>query len=194
MGEVVYEYQVGGETYTANTVHTGNTAVGPRQAQRIADRYPIGADVPVYFDPANPKEAVLEPGLPPGLWKVFAVFGPFFVVGLGGILAVAGLLRIRQADAALILGIPTVWIGAWLSWMAVQNPRIGLASRNWPTAVGRILTSVVRQTRVRNRCTPSRSSSTSIPWAMSSTQVPQSTWPFLADRGLRLTATRSARP
>jgi len=31
-------------------------------AQKIVDKYPIGADVKVFYDPNSPKEAILEPG------------------------------------------------------------------------------------------------------------------------------------
>lgn len=148
---VVYEYEVAGEKHTANAVHSGNASVSPRHAQRIANRYPVGSDIQVYYNPADPKKALLEPGVPPGLWKLFVVFGPFLAVGLGGILAKAGVLQLRQGHLVLIVGIPTVLIGLFLTWVAVKNLRGGLASKHWLTTTGRIATSVVRQSQVRNR-------------------------------------------
>ena len=148
--QVEYEYQVGGEKLTGSTVHVGNTrSGGPRQAQRIANRYPAGSDVLVYYNPSDPKVAVLEPGLPPGLW-ILAIIGlPMFAIGLGGILSLAGLLRFDEPDLMLIIGGPAALVGGALCWVGVQNLRRGSASKHWPTTEGRILSSVVRRSSGR---------------------------------------------
>jgi hypothetical protein len=58
---VTYEYEAAGKAYRGETILPGwikNS--GPRSAQRIVARYPKGAQVTVYYDPADPAKACLE--------------------------------------------------------------------------------------------------------------------------------------
>jgi hypothetical protein len=60
---VVYQYEVNGKTYQSQTVKAGEQFMNVRilgQAQETADRYPVGANVTVYYNPANPAESALE--------------------------------------------------------------------------------------------------------------------------------------
>jgi hypothetical protein len=60
---VVYQYQVDGKTYQNQTIKAGDKYMAVRvswQARSTVDKYPIGAAVKVYYDPANPKDSALE--------------------------------------------------------------------------------------------------------------------------------------
>jgi hypothetical protein len=58
---VVYEYTVDGETYQAQTVnYRGSMTLGA--TVRVLGKYRPGRRVTVYYDPAHPHLAVLEPG------------------------------------------------------------------------------------------------------------------------------------
>jgi len=60
---VLYEYEVGGQTYQNTQIRAGDRfmrVAGSREAYEIVERYPVSAVVPVYYDPANPNEAALE--------------------------------------------------------------------------------------------------------------------------------------
>jgi hypothetical protein len=58
---VVYEYTVDGETYQAQTVnYRGSLTLGA--TVRLLGKYRPGRRVTVYYDPAHPHLAVLEPG------------------------------------------------------------------------------------------------------------------------------------
>ena len=60
---VVYQYEVNGKTFQGKTIKVGEQYLNVRilgQAQATADRYPVGATVTVYYDPANPAESALE--------------------------------------------------------------------------------------------------------------------------------------
>ena len=60
---VVYQYQVNGITYQGKTIKVGEQYLNVRvfgQAQTTAARYPVGATVTVYYNPANPAESALE--------------------------------------------------------------------------------------------------------------------------------------
>ncbi len=59
---VEYEYQVAGQTYTGKRIAFGGTVAtsNPNQAAAQLDRYPVGGEVTVYYNPEKPSEAVLE--------------------------------------------------------------------------------------------------------------------------------------
>jgi hypothetical protein len=60
---VVYQYEVSGKTHQSQIVRAGEQYLSARisgQAQATVARYPIGARVTVYYNPANPAESALE--------------------------------------------------------------------------------------------------------------------------------------
>ena len=60
---VVYVYTVNGQSYQSQRIKAGEQFLNVRvtgQAQATVARYPIGATVTVYYDPANPSECALE--------------------------------------------------------------------------------------------------------------------------------------
>jgi hypothetical protein len=60
---VVYQYQVNGQTYQNQIIKAGEQFFNVRimgQAQETVNPYPVGAQVMVYYNPANPKESALE--------------------------------------------------------------------------------------------------------------------------------------
>lgn len=78
---VRFRYEVAGRVHGGSAVRAADsgTASGAR-AERIAARYPAGARVAVFHDPAHPERAVLERGFGAGaLWTVAA--GGLFLVG-----------------------------------------------------------------------------------------------------------------
>jgi len=60
---VVYQYEVKGKTYRNQTISAGDQFLNVRvigQAQKTVNRYPAGAKVTVYYNPADPGDAVLK--------------------------------------------------------------------------------------------------------------------------------------
>jgi len=60
---VGYQYQVDGQTYTNGTIKAGEQYFSVRlygDAQKTIQRYPVGAQVMVYYNPVNPAESALE--------------------------------------------------------------------------------------------------------------------------------------
>ncbi|MEP7133337.1 MAG: DUF3592 domain-containing protein [Chloroflexota bacterium] len=60
---VVYQYQVNGQVYQGQTIKAGEQFFNVRvigDAQATAARYQVGAQVMVYYNPANPQESALE--------------------------------------------------------------------------------------------------------------------------------------
>lgn len=56
---VQYSYQVGGQSYQGRKIAPG-MEVGGTGAGKVTGRYPVGAQVMVFYDPQNPSDAVLE--------------------------------------------------------------------------------------------------------------------------------------
>jgi len=63
---IVYEYTVDGKLFVAERIAFGMLDYlfsGAGFAEKYIDRYPTGSRVQVFYDPAAPASAVLEPGL-----------------------------------------------------------------------------------------------------------------------------------
>jgi hypothetical protein len=69
---IEYEYKVGFHTLVGKRVSFAELLAGPQAKEAIA-RYPVGASVPVYFNPANPSEAVIERDLPPFVHSIWGI-------------------------------------------------------------------------------------------------------------------------
>jgi hypothetical protein len=54
---ITYAYTVGGSALQGSRIK-----IGASSARSMVQQYPTGADVQVYYDPAKPSSAVLEPG------------------------------------------------------------------------------------------------------------------------------------
>ncbi len=81
---VIYEYRVNGDKHTGKRVNFGEYGREiPDHAQAIADRYPVGKEVPVYHDPDSPDDAVLEPGAHGVPWFFIVMGIPFVIFGFG---------------------------------------------------------------------------------------------------------------
>ncbi len=76
--EVEYEYRLNGRTYHSATVrYLMPPLYEQEEAQAVLADYPPEAQTTAAYDPRNPARSVLEPGVPPGMWKK-ALIPPFF--------------------------------------------------------------------------------------------------------------------
>ena len=60
---VVYQYNVYGRDYTNSQIRAGDihvSAYSSRDSYNIVDRYPVGIEVTVYYDPEDPQRSALE--------------------------------------------------------------------------------------------------------------------------------------
>jgi len=80
-----YEFSANGRSYQGAETAVGSSAASTSSdatwARRETERFPVGREVTVHYDPADPRRAVLEPGVPQLL--------PLVAVGM--VLLVAGL-------------------------------------------------------------------------------------------------------
>lgn len=105
---VVYDFEIDGTTYTAEGITLSDSGSGKRRkaADAIA-KYPVAAEVDVFFDPNDRYRATLVPGRSSGS-LIFLIIGGVFSA-VGGLAVVGTLIyRARQAlkigDAATIGG------------------------------------------------------------------------------------------
>ncbi len=78
---IVYEYLVGGATFQGKRIAFGGSGAGG--ARKSVERYPAGATVDVYYDPAKPSSAVLERSAGGSTFVLLLVGGVFAIVGIG---------------------------------------------------------------------------------------------------------------
>jgi len=93
MSKVSYNYTLDGAVYTStmiSVINNNKEYVIESEAQAIIDNYPIGKKVKVYYNPDNPSEAFLEPGMKDSGSVIcgtvgsviFVIFGALIVVGV----------------------------------------------------------------------------------------------------------------
>ena len=88
--KIEYEYQVGAQTMVGTRVNFAEILEGV-QAKEARARFELGATVPVYYNPANPSEAVLERELPPVVHAALGVVA--VMVAIIGLVAWFFLIR-----------------------------------------------------------------------------------------------------
>ena len=88
--QVKYRFEVDGNEYEVDewTYHALDGS--EETAKGIIERYPKGHEVMVYYDPENPRHAVLKPGVNTGKYFIFFVATILLVVG--GLLLITGLI------------------------------------------------------------------------------------------------------
>ena len=78
---VIYEYEVSGHRYRGNRFNLNESTRSKKWAEEIINRYPMGATVPIFFNPEQPERSVLTKWLS---WQyyVMVIFGSL-LVGVG---------------------------------------------------------------------------------------------------------------
>ncbi len=78
---IVYSYPVGAARFMSSRVAFHSLASGNRaDAAKVASRYPAGSTVPVFYDPQDPEQAVLELGRNP--WMFIVAGGVFSMLAV----------------------------------------------------------------------------------------------------------------
>src|SRR5215212_9118709 len=75
---VEYEFSVGSRKVRGNRIGIGGDS-GGADTEATLRRYTVGAAVTVYYDPANPKNCVLERGVPEGVGKGLLIIVGFVI-------------------------------------------------------------------------------------------------------------------
>jgi hypothetical protein len=153
--KVVYEYEVDGNQLTGNTLQLqGNmqTTHTVQHERELLSRFPEGKSVLVYYAPANPEEAVLQPGVPKGLIPTTAFGAVMLLVGSAIILFFTGAVGFPPSPLAtgvffLVPGPAISLFAFWYFWMVV-------ASYTWPTTEAEVTRSEVVEGAESSRFKP----------------------------------------
>ncbi len=87
--QVIFSYIVDRQTYRRRMEYSGGAAPMPEQVRAYLEKYPLNAPVEVHYDPADPQQATLEPGVASGDWFIIATglaiaLFAFFALLFGG--------------------------------------------------------------------------------------------------------------
>ncbi len=153
---VEYEFMVGAKKFRGRRIGIGDP---PNDAVRIAAllaRFPVGADVPVFYDPRDPADALLARELPAEERRKW-----IFVLLLAAICTALGLLALRaeaimewlqprfpdgaQPQAAIFFALVAFVMLAIL----IANRRSAIKAARWPIVRGRIVRSSVDSYKAR---------------------------------------------
>jgi hypothetical protein len=154
--EVIYEFAVAGKTYRGSRIDLGTDSGNVAVAETLK-RYPAGAIVAVFYDPANPAQCILERDDPKNLRAGrlgVAVLTALIVGGVLGIDRLADVVRGmigNPARAPLVIGLGL--FAAVAALFAVLLGRKRREMRCWSRTPGRIVESMVATT-VRQRDRP----------------------------------------
>lgn len=143
---VMYKYQVNDQSFRGSRIDLGQRT-SENELESILDRYPVGAPVVVYYNPADPQDAVLERDVPAG---TFWIGGGcvFFSIAVPIIAILIYYKAIDWFDGGAIVagGMGLATLGHAIAYTATSAQ----ASR-WPTTRGRIVFAGVDEFRSRRR-------------------------------------------
>ena len=151
--DVGYEFKVGGKKFKDSRVSIGEDLGNIEVAETLA-RYKTGMDVAVYYNPANPDEAVLEREPPQGAFKFMAWL--LIVLAAFAVLASVGFTRLHAMisnaipnpkNAPFVVGFGLFALFTALFARALQKQ--AAMAKGWPKTQGRILQSGTEQFQSR---------------------------------------------
>ena len=84
--KIAYEYTVNGQPYQGDRLKAAHKNYGTSgsHARTCVERYPVGARVQVFYNPAEPRESALEPGLS---------VGAYITLGIGLLLLLSAVIQ-----------------------------------------------------------------------------------------------------
>ena len=82
---IQYEYIISGKIFSGNRLSTVNIALRTKEeAIALCEKYEVGSDVTVYYDPNRPEKSVLIRGTPKSTKNFFIGGTICFLIGTGG--------------------------------------------------------------------------------------------------------------
>ena len=158
LADIEYVYSVAGVEYRGSRVGIGEIAPDSPEVAAALDRYRAGREGPVYYNPADPKDAVLERDMPASSALLYAGAAGVFLVGLAIVAAFTGVgdivawLQPYFPEGAFIPGalfFTAAGLVALLSLTAYQ--REATAAARWPRSGGKIIASAAESHRELSR-------------------------------------------
>lgn len=90
VARIEYSYEVNGLTYKGDRIYAESfdTGMSRKNAEELANKFPVGRRGPVSYDPKNPKNSLLLTGVGSNIWLpfyggiIFIVFGVIYFLNL----------------------------------------------------------------------------------------------------------------
>ena len=148
---ITFEYKVGKKTFRGSRYSVKENLGNFEVAETLA-QFPTGAEVTVFYNPADPSKAVIERTLPDGAFKFMVKLSAGLMIGavvlvffVGGALDAIGphLPKPENLGAAALL----LFIGLFVLLMGIAHKKIARRAQKWPVAAGRIDASGVEALR-----------------------------------------------
>lgn len=144
MPVVEYEFSVDGRKIRGDRIGIGEDSGGANTESTLR-RYTVGAAVTVYYDPANPKNCVLERGVPEGIGKGLAII-------VGGVIVFAGIVYwlVTRAPGLIAQHYPhantpvvifAAAFGLLMLMFFIASWRLSRRAADWPLVRGAVLSS-----------------------------------------------------
>jgi hypothetical protein len=150
---VEYEFALGDRVIKGTRIGVGEI---PDDPQATLDHYRVGTTVPVYYDPKNPENALLERDPPlPVVW-LYAIAAGVFLVGLAVLALFWNISEIFDGlagyfpEKAFLPGVAFFTLGGVMVLALLWASRREAAQASaWPQIAGRIVSSSVEHYRQR---------------------------------------------
>jgi len=152
--DIRYVFSVDGVDHRGKRIGIGEIAPGSPEVEAALERYQVGRTGPVYYNPDNPDEAVLERDPPVSARAMYAIAAAVMLVGLAVVVAFTGLGEIVEwlqphfPPGAFIPGFLFFLACALVAGSALTlNLAAALTAARWPTTPGTVITSRVESRR-----------------------------------------------
>jgi hypothetical protein len=147
--EIEYVFSVEGVEYRGHRIGVGEIAADSPEARAAVERYTVGRTAPVFYNPANPREAVLERDAPASATVMYGIAAGVMLVGLAIVVTftrageVIAWLQPFFPPGAFVPGVLFfAAAGLLMTLFLIASLRRSLASARWPTASGKVLSSI----------------------------------------------------
>ena len=146
--DIEYAYSVDGVEYHGKRISIGDIAAGSPEVEAALARYQPGSTGPVWYNPDNPGEAVLERDPPASPTVLYTVAAGVLLAGFAVVIAFTRVAEIIDwlqpwfPPGAVVQGV--LFCGACglvtLTFL-LSNRRDAMTAARWPTAAGTVLSS-----------------------------------------------------
>ena len=150
---VEYEFTLGDRVINGTRIGVGEV---PDDPQATLNHYRVGTTVPVYYDPKNPENALLERDPPLPIVWLYAIAAGVFLVGLAVLALFWNISGIFDGlagyfpEKAFLPGVAFFTLGGVLVLALLWASRREVAQASaWPQIAGRIVSSSVEHYRQR---------------------------------------------
>lgn len=139
---ITFEYKVGGKKFQGSR-YSVKENLGNFEVTETLAQFPRGAEVTVFYNPADPSKAVIERTMPDGAFKFMFQLSAGLVIGaLVLVFSVGGLLEAirphlpkpQNLGAAALL----LFMGLFALRMGFAQKSLAEQAAKWPVAAGRI--------------------------------------------------------